>query len=88
MVTKKRFRNIEELQKVQALATRVDEPVGIHNEDSTVIVDAKSFIGLFALDFTQPVLVVSEDMNFHRRIARIGETIDFMPQFLKSEVYA
>ena len=27
------------------------------------------------------------DMNFHRRIARIGETLDFLPQFLKCEIY-
>ena len=87
MITKKRFHNIEELQKIQALANRTPEGVGIHNEDSTIIVDAKSFIGLFALDFTKPVLVVSEDMNFHQRIARIGDTLDFMPDFLKCEIY-
>ena len=87
MVTKKRIHNIEELQKIQALANRTSEPVGIHNEDSTIIVDAKSFIGLFALDFTKPVLVVTEDMNFHRKITNIGETLDFMPEFLKCEVY-
>ena len=87
MVTKKRFHNIEELQKIQALANRTSEPVGLHSEDSTIIVDAKSFIGLFALDFTKPVLVVSEDMNFHKRIARIGETLGFKPEFLKCEIY-
>ena len=87
MITKKRIHNIEELQKIQALANRTREDVGIHNEDSTIIVDAKSFIGLFALDFTRPVLIVSEDMNFHKRIARIGETLDFMPEFLKCEIY-
>lgn len=87
MVTKKRFHNIEELQKIQALANRSRESVGLHSEDSSVIVDAKSFIGLFALDFTKPVLVVSEDMNFHKRIARIGETLDFLPAFLKCEIY-
>ena len=87
MITKKRFHNIEELQKVQALANRTREEVGIHNEDSSIIVDAKSFIGLFALDFTRPVLVVSEDMEFHKRISRIGETLDFLPTFLKCEIY-
>ena len=87
MITKKRLHNIEELQKIQALANRTREDVGIHNEDSTIIVDAKSFIGLFALDYTQPVLIVSEDMNFHKRIARIGETLDFMPAFLKCDIY-
>ena len=87
MITKKRFHNIEELQKIQALANRSRESVGLHSEDSSVIVDAKSFIDLFALDFTKPVLVVSEDMNFHKRIARIGETLDFLPAFLKCEIY-
>lgn len=87
MITKKRFHNIEELQKVQALANRCPDAVGLHSEDGSVIVDAKSFIGLFALDFTKPVLVVSENMELHRRISRIGETVDFLPDFLKCEVY-
>ena len=87
MVTVKRFNSIEELQKLQVLANRTREPVGLHNEDSTIIVDAKSFVGLFALDFRRPVLVVSEDMNFHRRIMNVGETLNFKPEFLKCEVY-
>ena len=87
MVTKKRIHNIDELHKIQALANRTSEPVGIHNEDSTIIVDAKSFIGLFALDFTKPILIVTEDMNFHRKIANIGETVGFLPEFLRCEVY-
>lgn len=87
MITVKRFNSIEELQRLQVLANRTREPVGLHNEDSTIIVDAKSFVGLFALDFTKPVLVVSEDMNFHRRIMNVGETLDFKPEFLKCEVY-
>lgn len=87
MITKKRFHNIEELQKLQALANRCPDEVGIHSEDSSIIVDAKSFIGLFALDFTKPVLVVSENMDFHKHITRIGETMGSMPEFLKTEIY-
>lgn len=87
MITKKRFHNIEELQRLQALANHCKAEVGLHSEDGSVIVDAKSFIGLFALDFTKPVLVVSESMEFHKQIARIGETVDFLPTFLKSEIY-
>ena len=87
MITKKRFHNIEELQKLQALANRCPDEVGLHSEDGCVIVDAKSFIGLFALDFTKPVLVVSENMEFHKRIARVGETVGFMPEFLRAEIY-
>lgn len=87
MVTKKHFHNIEELQKVQYLATQCQDEVGLHSEDGSVIVDAKSFIGLFALDFSKPVLVVSENMAFHKRIANIGETLDFLPEMLKCEIY-
>ena len=87
MVTTKHFHNIEELQKVQYLATQCPEDVGLHSEDGSVIVDAKSFIGLFALDFSKPVMVVSEDLNFHKKIANIGETLSFMPESLKDEIY-
>ena len=87
MVTTKHFHNIEELQKVQYLATQCTEDVGLHSEDGSVIVDAKSFIGLFALAFSKPVMVVSEDLNFHKKIANIGETLSFMPESLKDEIY-
>ena len=87
MVTKKRFRDIEQLQKIQFLASCCKEDVGFHSEDGRIIVDAKSFIGIYALDFTKPVLVVSENMAFHKKIARIGETIEFLPAYMKSEIY-
>ena len=75
MITKKRIYNINELQKLQALATKCRDDVELRAEDGSVSVDAKSFIGLFALDFTKPVLIVSENMDYHRAIERIGETL-------------
>lgn len=76
MITKKIFRSIDELQLVQYYATLSSEDVGFHSEDGKIIVDAKSFIGLFGLNFAEPVLVVSEDEDFHRKIANIGETVE------------
>ena len=76
MITKKRIYNITELQKLQALATKCKDDVTITSEDGAVKVDAKSFIGLFALDFTKPVLVVSENAQYHREIADVGDTIE------------
>ena len=76
MITKKRIYNITELQKLQALATKCKDDVTITSEDGSVCVDAKSFIGLFALDFTKPVLVVSGNADYHSAIARIGETLE------------
>ncbi len=86
MVTKKQFHGIEELQRIQYLATQCEEDVGLHSEDGSVIVDAKSFIGLFALDFSKPVLVVTEDVNFHKHIAHIGETLEILPEFMKDKI--
>lgn len=86
MVTKKRIHNIEELQKIQLLANHTPEDVGLHSEDGSIMIDAKSFIGLFALDFSKPILIVSEDLRFHRSIVDIGETIDFMPRHLMSQI--
>ena len=68
MITKKRFHNIEELQKIQALANRSRESVGLHSEDSSVIVDAKSFIGLFALDFFAEEVPSEELLEQTKRI--------------------
>ena len=76
MTTKKRIYNITELQKIQALATKCKQDVTLTSEDGTVVVDAKSFIGLFALDFTKPVLVISDSADYHRAIERIGETVE------------
>lgn len=76
MTTKKRIYNITELQKLQALATKCKQDVTLTSEDGTIVVDAKSFIGLFALDFTKPVLVISDSADYHRAIERIGDTVE------------
>ena len=76
MTTKKRIYNITELQKLQALATKCKDDVQITSPDGKIAVDAKSFIGLFALDFTKPVLVVSDNADYHRAIEYIGETLE------------
>lgn len=76
MTTKKRIYNITELQKLQALATKCKDDVQITSPDGKIVVDAKSYIGLFALDFTKPVLVVTENEEFHRAIERVGETLE------------
>jgi hypothetical protein len=60
MVITKKFNSVDELQKLQRLATQVSEDVYLHSLDDTIMVDAKSFINLFTLDFTQPVKIVTE----------------------------
>jgi phosphotransferase system HPr-like phosphotransfer protein len=60
MVITKKFNSVDELQKLQRLATQVSEDVYLHSLDDSIMVDAKSFINLFTLDFTQPVKIVTE----------------------------
>ena len=75
MVSKKLFKTIGELQTVQFLATKCVADVGLHAEDGHTIIDAKSYIGMYALDFSKPILVVSDDEAFHARIREIGENV-------------
>ena len=75
MITKKLFKTINELQEVQRIATHCPDDVAFHSLDSAVVIDAKSYIGLYALDFSQPVMLVSENERFHEQIADIAETI-------------
>ena len=76
MITKKMFHTIQELQDVQKLATGCPSDVGLHSADGETIIDAKSYIGMYALDFSQPILIVSEDKAFHDQIKNIGETVE------------
>ena len=73
MITRKKINYIHELQEIQRLAVDCPDDVGLHSLDSSMIIDAKSYIGMYALDFTQPILIVSENINFHCLIANIGE---------------
>lgn len=68
MITKINIGCIEDIQKVQYIANKADESVSIASEDGTIIIDAKTFIGLFSLDFRHPVALVSESEKFHKMI--------------------
>ncbi len=61
MVKQIEIKSIPELQSIQKLANSVDDPVSFHSLDGSVQIDAKSFIGLFTLDFSQPVLLVTDN---------------------------
>ena len=75
MISRKKINTIKEMQEIQYLATQCPCDVGLHSEDGSIIVDAKSYIGMYALDFSQPILVVSESQEFHDRIHGIGENL-------------
>jgi len=75
MVTKKKLSSISELQDIQRLAVECPSEVGLQSPDGSIIIDAKSYIGMYALDFSQPVLIVSEDAGFHKQIQNIGQNV-------------
>lgn len=60
MVIVKKFNDVVELQQLQRLACSVPEEVYLQSMDGSAKVDAKSFINLFTLDFSQPVKIVTD----------------------------
>jgi hypothetical protein len=66
----KQFNSVNELQMLQRLACSTDEEVYIHSMDDSVMVDAKSFINLFTLDFSQPVKIVTESDFVAKEVER------------------
>ena len=58
MVLELKFDSISELAELQRLAVQADKPVYIANEDDSIRVDARSFLGLFALDYSKPLKLI------------------------------
>ena len=68
MVFDLKINAISELADLQQLAANADKPVYIANEDDTIRVDARSFLGLFTLDFSKPLKVVTDSLYVMRRL--------------------
>ncbi|MBC5735615.1 hypothetical protein [Lawsonibacter faecis] len=68
MVFEAKFDSFNEIAEVQKLAMAVEEPVFFESEDENIHIDAKSFIGLFVLDFSKPVKVVTDSLYVIRRL--------------------
>ncbi|MDR3091753.1 MAG: HPr family phosphocarrier protein [Clostridiales bacterium] len=56
-----------ELSKFMHLAWESEYEIGVHDHKGA-IADAKSVLGLLALDFHEPVLVVTDDDKFIKKI--------------------
>lgn len=70
MFVTKQFNSVNELQMLQKLACSTNEEVFIHSMDDSIMVDAKSFINLFTLDFSQPVKIVTESAYVIKEVER------------------
>lgn len=76
MISKKNFHYINELQELQRAAVECPVDVFLLSDDGTMKIDAKSYIGMYALDFAKPISVQCEDASFHKRIHNIGENVE------------
>ena len=68
MVFDLKLQSISELAELQQLATHADTPVYIANEDDQIRVDARSFLGLFALDYSRPLKVITDSLYVMRML--------------------
>ena len=68
MVFDLKIRSISELAALQHLAVHADKPVYIANEEDTIRVDARSFLGLFALDYAKPLKVITDSLYVIRML--------------------
>lgn len=69
MVKKICLTTAEELKEFMHLAWHCPSDVGVHTDENQ-IADAKSILGLIALDYSKPVMVVTEDEKFFKKIKK------------------
>lgn len=60
MVKQVTVNNFSEVKNILSAATSSVADIGVHDTKGS-IADAKSILGLMSLDYTKPVLLVSED---------------------------
>lgn len=71
MITRVKIDSIDDLQYLQRVAQKFgDDDIYLNSEDDKTQVDAKTFIGLSALDFRKPVKVVYENASVYRYLKR------------------
>lgn len=76
MISRKWIHSINELQEIQRLAVESPSAVTLISKDGSMRVDAKSYIGMYALDFSKPITVESEDAGYMDQISGIGQSVD------------
>ena len=60
MVKQVKISNFSEVKSIMNAATKCRDEIGVHDMKGS-IADAKSIVGLMSLDYTKPVLLVSEN---------------------------
>lgn len=60
MVKQVKISSFNEVKSIVAAATLCMDQIGVHDQQGS-IADAKSILGMMSLDYTKPVLLVSEN---------------------------
>lgn len=68
MVYDLKINSISELAELQQLAAHADKPVYIANQDDSIRVDARSFLGLFSLNYAKPMKVITDSLYVIRML--------------------
>ena len=69
MVAFIKLESAEDLKTFMNMAWNCEDDVGVHTTDGK-IEDAKSVLGLMALDYSKPVQVVTENSKFIESLAK------------------
>lgn len=67
MIKQVMLHSAEDLREFMFMAMQSSEDIGVHTVDDK-IADAKSVLGLMALDYSKPVKVVTDDARFLKQI--------------------
>ena len=70
MVITKTFSKREDILRLRDLALSVPEPVTVRSLDGQVSMNAKSPMGIYALDFSQPVQIVTDSPVLAQEVER------------------
>ena len=76
MMIEMQFNSIAQLQRLQEIASSCDDEIYLHSMDDSIRVDAKSFIGLFTLDFSKPVKVVPASDYLARKVEHLKHKME------------
>lgn len=67
MVKQIKISSFAEVKNIMNAATACTDDIGVHDRKGS-IADAKSILGLMSLDYTQPVMLVSENETELNRV--------------------
>lgn len=68
MVLNMQFHSVAEVAELQRLAATADKPVYVASGDGSLKVDARSFLGLFTVDYSAPVKIYTDSFYVMRRL--------------------